>query len=67
MSEEQLQREVRILNKLLYGAERLDNLVQAHEILDLNRYKTVTKPNEIKAMIRKNRLSKPFVFFSNKN
>ena len=55
------------LNNLLFTTERLDNFVGAHEIIDLNRYKIINNPVEIKKFIRQNKLSKPFVFFNNKN
>lgn len=67
MSEEQLEREVAILNKLLFGAERIDNFVKAHEVLDLNRYKIISDPLQMKKMILRKKTEKPFIFFSNKN
>ena len=67
MSEKEMKKEVMHLNKLLFNAERLDNFVSAHEVLDINRYKIINNPGLIKKMIRQKKLSKPFVFFSNKN
>ncbi len=67
MSQQDIDREVMQLNELLFTTERLDNFVQAHEIIDLNRYKLITKQVEIKKLIRQKKLNKPFVFFSNKN
>ncbi len=67
MSQQDIDREVMQLNELLFTTERLDNFVQAHEIIDLNRYKIITKQVEIKKLIRQKKLNKPFVFFSNKN
>jgi hypothetical protein len=52
---------------MLFTTERLDNFVGAHEILDLNRYKIISNPVEIKKMLRQKKLTKPFVFFNNKN
>jgi hypothetical protein len=67
MTQQDIDREVMQLNNLLFTTERLDNFVAAHEVLDLNKYKIVKKAVEIKKMIRQKKLSKPFVFFSNKN
>ncbi len=67
MSQQDIDREVMQLNELLFTTERLDNFVQAHEIIDLNRYKIITKQVEIKKLIRQKKLNKPFVFFNNKN
>ena len=52
MSENDIEREVMQLNKILFTAERLDNFVSAHEILDINRYKIINNPVAIKKMIR---------------
>lgn len=67
MSQQDIDREVMQLNNLLFTTERLDNFVNAHEVLDLNRYKIVKKAVDIKKMLRQNKLTKPFIFFSNKN
>jgi hypothetical protein len=67
MSQGDIDREVMQLNTLLFHTERLDNFVNAHEILDLNKYKIIKKSVEIKKFIRQNKLSKPFVFLNNKN
>ena len=67
MSQQDIDREVTQLNNLLFKTERLDNFVNAHEVLDLNRYRIIKKSVDIKKMLRQNKLSKPFMFFSNKN
>jgi hypothetical protein len=67
MTQKDIDREVLLLNELLFTTERLDNFVKAHEVLDLNRYKIISNPVAIKKIIRQNKLIKPFVFFSNKN
>ena len=67
MTQQDIDRQLSQLNNLLFTTERLDNFVGAHEILDLNRYKIINNPVEIKKMIRQKKLTKPFVFFSNKN
>lgn len=67
MSPEDIEREVMRLNDILFTAERPDNFVKAHEVLDLNRYRIINSPVEIKKMIRQKKDTKPFIFFSNKN
>ncbi len=67
MTQQDIDREVMLLNELLFTTERLDNFVQAHEVLDFNRYKIIKTAVEIKKLIRQNKLSKPFIFFNNKN
>lgn len=67
MSEQEMDRAVMQLNHLLFTAERLDNFAAAHEILDINRYRIINNIVKIKKMIRTKKITKPFVFFSNKN
>lgn len=67
MTQQDIDRELMQLNTMLFTAERLDNYVNAHEVLDLNRYKVINNAVEIKKMIRQKKFSKPFIFFSNKN
>jgi hypothetical protein len=67
MSQQDIDREVMQLNEILFTTERLDNFVNAHEVLDLNKYKIIKKSVDIKKLLRQNKLFKPFIFFSNKN
>lgn len=67
MSPEDIEREVMRLNELLFTAERLDNFVKAHEVIDINRYKIINNNVEIKKILRQKKDTKPFIFFSNKN
>ena len=67
MTQQDIDKELSQLNSMLFTTERLDNFVSAHEILDLNRYKIISNSIEIKKMIRQKKLTKPFVFFNNKN
>jgi hypothetical protein len=61
-----IEREVSWLHGLLYSVERIENLVTAHELLDLCKYKVVRKENLIKNYLRSAK-EKPFVFLNNKN
>ena len=67
MTQQDIDKQLSQLNNMLFTTERLDNFVGAHEVLDLNRYKIINNPVEIKKMIRQKKLTKPFVFFNNKN
>ena len=67
MTQQDIDKELSQLNNMLFTTERLDNFVGAHEILDLNRYRIINNPIEIKKMIRQKKLTKPFIFFNNKN
>jgi hypothetical protein len=54
------------LHALLFHAERLDNFIKAHELIDLNRYKIYSSSFELKKWVRK-RKSVSFVFLNNLN
>ncbi len=66
MTPQALEHEVSLLHDLLFNVERIDNLVAAHELIDLKAYKIIAKPVLIKAFIRQKK-DKPFVFLNNKN
>ena len=66
MTPQAIEHEVAWLHELLFMVERLDNFVKAHELLDLNRYKVINKPVELKKVIRKKK-EQAFVFLNNMN
>jgi hypothetical protein len=66
MTPQALEHEVSLLHELLFTVERVDNLVVAHELIDLNKYKVTNKPVEIKKFIRLKK-DRPFIFLNNKN
>lgn len=66
LSPQAIEHEVELLHELLHSVERLDNLVIAHEILDLNKYKVINKIMTLRSTIRKQEL-KAFVFLNCKN
>ncbi|MEO6454776.1 MAG: hypothetical protein ABIN97_11915 [Ginsengibacter sp.] len=66
MSPQAIEHEVELLHELLYGVERLENLVIAHEVINLNKYKIQKDFNTIRDAIRYKEL-KPFIFLNNKN
>ena len=66
MNPQAIEHEVEMLHELLYSVERIDNLIVAHEVINLNKYKIVSDKNTIRMTLRQNEL-KPFIFLNNKN
>jgi hypothetical protein len=66
MTPQSIEHEVELLHQLLYSIERIENLIIAHEIIDLNRYKLIYKPVPLRKLFRQREL-KPFVFLNCKN
>jgi hypothetical protein len=66
MSPQALEHEVILLHELLYKVEQVDNIIIAHELLDLQRYKVVSQELKLRKYIKR-RQDKPFVFLNNKN
>ncbi len=66
LSPQAIEHEVELLHELLFTVERIDNLVIAHEILDLNKYKVINKSVILRDTIQKQDL-KPFIFLNCKN
>jgi hypothetical protein len=65
-SQEAIDHEVEWLHDVLYHVEELENFCKAHELIDLNRYRIVTRTGLVKkAVLRKD--FKAFEFISNKN
>lgn len=66
MSPQALQHEMEALNTLLFKAEHYENILTAHELIDVNRYKIYSQRHILLRELR-NRTKKPFIFFFNKN
>ena len=66
MSPQAIEHEVEMLHELLYTVEQIDNLVAAHEVINLNSYKIQNQYHIIRNTIRRKEL-KPFIFLNNKN
>ena len=66
MNPQAIEHEVEMLHELLYSVEKIDNLVVAHEVINLNRYKISYDQKTIRETINLKEL-KPFVFLNNKN
>ncbi len=66
MTPQSIEHEVELLHKILYSVESIENLIAAHEIIDLNKYKILAKSYQLRPIIRQMEL-KPFVFLNCKN
>lgn len=66
MTPQAIEHEVEMLHELLYEVEKIENLVTAHEVINLNRYKIQHQSHIIRNTIRQREL-KPFIFLNNKN
>ena len=66
MTQKAIEHEVEQLHQLLYAIERIENLIIAHEIIDLNKYRIINKNTQLRKLIRQREL-KPFVFLNCKN
>lgn len=66
MTPKAIEQQVELLHELLYDVEKMENLAEAHEVIDLNKHKIINKLNIIKDTIKIQDL-KPFVFLNCKN
>ena len=66
MTPQSIEHAVELLHELLYDVERIENLVTAHEVINLNKYKIYNKFHIVRDTIRQKEL-KPFIFLNNKN
>ena len=66
MTPQAIEHEVEMLHELLFNVESLDNLITAHEIIDLKKYKVIHKALPLRNIFLK-QLIKPFVFLNCKN
>ncbi len=63
---EAIEKEVSSLHSLLFNAERLDNFVDALELIDTNKY-IITNDRGIIKKALKSTKEQPFIFLYNKN
>jgi hypothetical protein len=66
MSPQALEHEMDALNAILFKAECYENILTAHELIDLNRYKIYSQRHILLRELR-SRKATPFIFFFNKN
>jgi hypothetical protein len=61
-----IEHQVELLHELLYSVERVDNLITAHEVINLNKFKIYSEENVLRQTLGLKEM-KPFVFLNNKN
>lgn len=66
MTPQSIEHEVELLHQLLYTFERMENIVSAHEVIDLNKYRVLQEPRHLRNLLRQRTLS-PFVFLNCRN
>ncbi|MBW0176713.1 hypothetical protein [Sediminibacterium sp.] len=66
MTQSELDRQVNLLNTILYHTESWHNFCAAHEILDINRRKIIHKPHLMQGILQEREM-KGFVFVNNLN
>ncbi len=66
MTPQAIEHEVEILHEMLYMVECIDNVVTAHEVIDVNGYKIYNNTKLLRQTFRQREL-KPFVFLNCKN
>jgi hypothetical protein len=66
MTPQSIEHEVELLHQLLYGIERIENLIIAHEVINVNKYKVSNNPRLLQKLFRQRKL-KSFVFLNCKN
>ncbi len=66
MTPKAIENEVELLHEILYAVENLENIITAHEVIDVNRYRIYNTPQQLSGIIRQREL-KPFIFLNCKN
>jgi len=65
-SPQAIEHEVELLHELLFYVEKIDNLIVAHEVININKYKIFSDRKTVRETINHKNL-KPFIFLNNKN
>jgi hypothetical protein len=66
ISNAEVEKEMQLLNEILYGIESMHTFALVNEVLDMQKYKVIKKPHLVADAIRKQKF-RPFVFLYNKN
>ncbi|HYJ62711.1 MAG TPA: hypothetical protein VEV62_03125 [Parafilimonas sp.] len=66
MNQDELERQIELLNDLFYIVEASNAAYIANEVIDVNRNKIISKLKHVRTILQEQRLT-PFVFISNKN
>ena len=66
MNQDELERQIELLNDLFYIVEASNAAYIANEVIDVNRNKIISKLKHVRTILQGQHLT-PFVFISNKN
>lgn len=66
MSERDIELEVKKLNTMLMHVETSDSFLNAHEVIDLNKFQITRNRNQVR-IVSKEKQFRSFIFFSNLN
>ncbi len=66
LTPQQLEKELQLLHELLYSIETANHFCTANEVINLNNYKIISKPQHIEKAVREAEM-RPFIFIFNKN
>lgn len=66
MDDRQWQKQLKEINHILYAIDDVSSFCLAHEVIDINRYKTIKASYLIQKYVSDHQ-DKPFVFLINKN
>ena len=61
-----IEHEVELLHELLFYVEKIDNLINTYEVVNINKYKISSNAKLVRETLG-NKVLKPFVFLNNKN
>jgi hypothetical protein len=61
-----IEHEVELLHELLFYVEKIENVILAYEVINVNKYKMFSDKKTVQETIKQSKL-KPFVFLFNRN
>ncbi len=61
-----MEKELFLINEILYGIESMSTYAVVNEVIDLNKYRVIKRPHLVAHAIRE-KSHKPFIFIYNKN
>jgi hypothetical protein len=61
-----IEHEVELLHELLFYVEKIENVILAYEVINVNKYKIFSDKKTVQETIKQSKL-KPFVFLFNRN
>lgn len=65
-NQKKIEQEVELLHELLYSVEQTETLMNAHELIDINKRKITRNSKKLK-MVLKSQVLKPFIFLNSLN